>query len=111
MGKPKFEIFKGKNQEFYFHLKAGNGEIILASQKYTQKANAIKGIESVKNNSVSEVHFERKTSTNDKHYFVLNATNGQVVGTSQMYTSASARDHGIFSVHENANEAAVLDQS
>jgi uncharacterized protein YegP (UPF0339 family) len=30
----KFVIFKGKNGEDYFRLKAGNGEIILSSEGY-----------------------------------------------------------------------------
>ena len=40
MGKPKFEIFKGKDQQhFHFLLKAGNGEVILASHGFTTKVN------------------------------------------------------------------------
>ena len=27
MMNPKFEIFKGKDDHFFFHLKAGNGEV------------------------------------------------------------------------------------
>lgn len=33
----KFEIFKGKNGEFYFRGKAGNGEVIFLSEGYKQK--------------------------------------------------------------------------
>ncbi|PXX53936.1 hypothetical protein DFR70_12657 [Nocardia tenerifensis] len=45
----KFEIFEDKNDsKIYFHLKAPNGEIIAASQGYTTKAAAEKGITSVK---------------------------------------------------------------
>ena len=47
----KYEVFLGKDQQFYFHLKAANGEIILASEGYTQKHNAEKAIESVRLNS------------------------------------------------------------
>lgn len=109
MGKPKFEIFKGKNDEYYFHLKAGNGEVIIASQGYTVKANCKKGIHSVEENSKDEKHFEKLASKDGRFYFNLMATNGQIVGTSQMYTTASARDHGIHSVHENATEAETHD--
>lgn len=51
----KFEISKDKAGKFRFHLKAanGNGEIIAASQGYETKANAEKGIESVKTNAPS----------------------------------------------------------
>lgn len=49
----KFEISKDKAGEFRFHLKAANGEIIAARQGYETKANAEKGIESVKTNAPS----------------------------------------------------------
>lgn len=52
---PKFEIFKDKAGEFRFRLKARNGEIILASEGYTVKPSCIKGINSVRKNSDSDV--------------------------------------------------------
>ncbi len=109
MGQPKFEIFKGQNEHFYFHLKAGNGEIVLASQGYTTKANCQKGLHSVETNSVDETHFEKKKAKDGREYFVLMATNGQVIGNSQMYTTTSARDHGIHSVHDTASRAEIHD--
>jgi uncharacterized protein YegP (UPF0339 family) len=108
-GHPKFEIFKGQNDHFYFHLKAGNGEIVLASQGYTQKVNCQKGLHSVEENSVNESNFEKKQSKDEKYYFVLHAANKQIIGNSQMYTSSYAPDHGIHSVHDNATQAEVLD--
>lgn len=109
MGHSKFEIFKGTNEHFYFHLKAGNGEIILASQGYTTKANCQKGIHSVSVNSKNEENFTKKKAKDGKNYFVLMATNGQVIGNSQMYTTTSARDHGIRSVYQNATGAEIID--
>lgn len=47
----KFEISKDKSGKYRFHLKAANGEMIAASQGYETKANAEKGIESVKTNA------------------------------------------------------------
>ncbi len=41
--------------------------------------------------------------------FNLKAANHEVIGTSQVYTTASARDHGIASVKENAPKARVED--
>ena len=49
---PKFEIFKDKAGEFRFHLKAGNGEIIAVSEAYKAKDGCLKGIDSVKYNTV-----------------------------------------------------------
>lgn len=101
-----FELYTDKAGEFRFRLKAGNGEIILASEGYTAKASAMNGIESVKTNAVDDANFERKVS-DAGHSFNLLAANKQVVGTSQVYTSKGARDNGIESVRTNAPNAEV----
>ena len=111
MGKSKFEIFKGKDDHFFFHLKAGNGEVILASQGYTAKASCQNGVNSVAVNAKDEANFEKKTAKDGRHYFVLHAANKQIIGNSQMYTTSSARDKGIHSVHDNATNAEVIDQT
>ncbi|PBC51551.1 DUF1508 domain-containing protein [Rhodococcus sp. ACPA1] len=49
----KFELFKDAAGKFRFHLKAANGEIIAASQRYTAKAAAQTGIASIKDNAAS----------------------------------------------------------
>jgi len=103
----KFEVKTRKNGEFQFNLKAGNGQVILSSEGYTTKANCLKGIESVKKNAQDDIKFDRKTSTNGKHYFNLKATNGQIIGTSEMYESASGMENGIESVKKNAPDATV----
>lgn len=46
---------QGQVRGFRFRLKAGNGEPIATSESYTTKADALNGIESVKNNASSEV--------------------------------------------------------
>lgn len=43
----KIVIFKGKNKQWYFNIKASNGKIIATSEGYKQKASLIKGIKSV----------------------------------------------------------------
>lgn len=107
----KFVITKSANGEFRFKLKAGNGEPILSSEGYSAKAGCLNGIASVKTNAVIDDRYERKTSTNGKHYFNLKASNGQVIGTSEMYESSSSRDNGIASVKKNAPDAETDDQS
>lgn len=107
----KFVITKRANGEFQFNLKAGNGQVILASEGYTTKAACENGVESVRKNSQDEARFERLTSKNDKYYFLLKATNGQAIGSSEMYESVASRDNGIESVKKNAPDAEVDDQS
>jgi len=105
----KFMITKRSNDEFQFNLKANNGQTILASEGYTTKSACENGIESVKRNSQDDSKFDKKTSSNGKPYFNLKATNGQIIGTSEMYESTAARDNGIASVKTNAPHASVED--
>lgn len=107
----KFEIYADKAGEFRFRLKAGNGENILASEGYKQKASAENGIASIRSNASDDDRYERKETAAGKFMFNLKATNGQVIGTSQSYTSASGRDNGIESVKKNASDASVDDQA
>merc|ERR1719206_431430 len=73
----KFELFKSdKNDEFYFRLKASNGEIILASEGYKAKAGAENGISSVRENAANPERFEKRDNKNGVPYFVLKAGNG-----------------------------------
>ena len=103
----KFEIFQDSKNEYRFRLKAGNGQTILASEGYSAKAGCMKGIVSVRTNSQDDNRYERKKSTNGKHFFNLKASNGQVIGTSEMYESSSGMENGIASVKTNAPKATV----
>ena len=105
----KFEIYTNKSGEFRFRLKASNGQTILASEGYTTKAARDSGIESVRKNSQDEKRFVNGVSKSDQPYFNLTATNGQVIGKSEMYNSEAARDNGIESVMKNAPEAKVVE--
>lgn len=103
----KFEIKQRQNGEFQFNLKAGNGQVILSSQGYANKAGCQNGIDSVKSNSQNPERFDKKESSNGKHYFNLLAGNGQIIGSSEMYESIASRDNGIESVMKNAPDAGV----
>ena len=96
-----FELHKSGDQRFVFNLKADNHEIILTSQTYSTKQHAMDGIESVRKNSSSDAQYTRKHSTARQPYFVLNSTNGETIGSSQMYASAAAMESGIASVKES----------
>ncbi|HWW96419.1 MAG TPA: YegP family protein [Edaphobacter sp.] len=106
-----FEIKKAKDGEFFFHLKAANGQIILASEMYKEKSSAENGIASVKKNAPNAAHYERKDTKNGHYMFNLKAANHQVIGTSQTYKTAETRDEGIASVKANAPSAPVHDET
>lgn len=105
----KFEITTRKNDDFMFNLKAGNGQVILTSQGYSAKASCLNGVSSVQKNCLDDGRFDRKKSANNKHYFNLTSSNGQIIGTSEMYESAAGMENGIESVKNNAPEAKIED--
>ena len=107
----KFEIHKDKAGKHRFNLKAGNGQIILSSQGYESKSGCVNGIDSVKNNSQDDARYDRKTAKDGSPYFNLTATNGQIIGNSEMYSSAAAMENGIASIKKNAPDAEVEDHS
>jgi len=98
----KFQISKRVNGEYQFKLTASNGEIILVSEGYKTKTSCENGIKSVVKHSQLDSNFIRKTSSNGLFYFNLIATNGQTIGTSELYASEAGRESGIYSVKINA---------
>lgn len=107
----KFEITKDKSGKHRFNLKAGNGQIILSSQGYESKSGCTNGVESVRKNSQDDARFDRKTAKDGSPYFNLTSTNGQIIGNSEMYSTASAMENGVESVKKNAPDAEVVDNS
>ena len=107
----KFHLKKASDGQFHFNLKAGNGEIVLTSELYKTKDSALNGIESVRKNATRDGAFETKAASNGKAYFVLKASNGQVIGQSQQYTSEASAKQGIQSVTSQAPSATLDDES
>jgi uncharacterized protein len=106
----KFVIYKDNAGEFRFRLSTGDGQIILTSESYKTKARCITGIESVRKNSQTDDCFGRKDTESGKWMFNLKASNGRVIGTSEIYESEKARESGIASVINNAAKAKLDDQ-
>ncbi len=107
----KFEIKSSGSDKCMFNLKADNGQVILTSQAYASMDGCKNGIESVRKNSQNDAQFERKTAKDGSPFFTLNATNGQVIGKSEMYSSKEAMENGIASVKKNAPDAAIADNT
>lgn len=105
----KFELYKDKAGEFRFRLKAGNGEIILASEGYKAIGSAKNGIAAVQKNAGNDARYQRKETKTGMHRFNLRSGNHQVIGTSESYKSVSARENGIASVAKNAPDASIVD--
>ncbi|SPY33716.1 YegP family protein [Pasteurella canis] len=108
----KYQVFKSSsNGQFYFRLKASNGEIILSSEGYISKQGALNGIYSVQSHCPYDHYYIKRISVNDEYYFVLKAGNGEIIGCSEMYTTSLKRDQGIESVKINGTTTVIEDLS
>ena len=106
----KFEIFKSKkNGKFYFNLKAGNGQVVLSSQGYANKAGAKNGITSVQTNGNNLNNYESNVAKNGKHHFNLVSANKKIIGSSQMYASKDSMNKGIKAVVNASVKDTIVD--
>lgn len=108
MKNPKFVVFKSDvDGDYYFHLKAANGEIILNSEGYETKAGCLNGIQSVKINSRSDKNYRVKKARNGQHYFLIFAQNFLIIGQSEMYSTKQNAHKGIKAVQKVAETASI----
>ena len=104
-----FEIYRDSADNFRFRLKAPNSQIILASESYTTKASAKKGVASVKKHAPHKRYYRIKTASNGEPMFNLKAANHEIIGTSETYSSMVTCQHSMDSVKCYAPNASVVD--
>jgi uncharacterized protein len=100
----RFQVFEGADHKAYFHLRAANGEILLASQGYTTKAGALAGIASVKANGVKAESFEVFEACDGGWAVVLVSGNGEVIAQAETYASKSNATRAVSRMVEILNE-------
>lgn len=94
----QFQVFRGLDKAYYFHLRANNGEIVLQSEAYTNRTGAVNGATSVKSNGVNAARYQLLEASNGQWYFVLKAANGAVIGRGELYASKYNAQRGIETV-------------
>jgi uncharacterized protein YegP (UPF0339 family) len=97
----KYEISHSRGGENYFNLKATNGQVILSSVMYSSADECANAIVSARESCTDDNMYERKISSNNKHFFNLKASTGHVIGMSEMYESLANMEKGIASVKRN----------
>ncbi len=107
----KFQVFKSTfNNQYYFKLRARNGEPILSGEGYTTKQSCLNGIAAVKANAPYDSRYVRRDDWSN-YTFNLKAANGEIIGRSENYTTRTAREGGIEAVKRDAPGAPVEDFS
>ncbi|MFT8319746.1 MAG: YegP family protein [Bacillus sp. (in: firmicutes)] len=103
-----YVINKSSNGQYYFVLKASNGQVLVTSETYTTKSNCKNGISSVKINGKYDANYTRLISNNEQYYFVIKSSaNGQVLATSETYVTSQSRESGIASCKLNIDSQII----
>lgn len=102
-GRPYFEVQQNVAGDFFFNLHAANHQVILTSESYTSRTGALNGVLSVLDHGTRWSNYEQREARDGSHYFVLLASNGNVIGMSEMYSTRSNASRGLESVFENVD--------
>lgn len=87
----RFEVKTDAGGKQMFNLRAANGQVMLTSERYDSLAAALNGAFAVVDHGVSAARYEVRPVTGGGYYLNLTATNGQIIATSEIYsTQASA---------------------
>jgi uncharacterized protein YegP (UPF0339 family) len=114
--KAKYQVYKDVSGKFRFRLRAINNKIVAVSQAYESKKGCINGIESVQKNCKSSIEdktiegeripnpkYEIFADTSFHFRFNLIASNGEIILSSQGYTSKYGCIIGIEAVKKSCD--------
>lgn len=105
----RFAIKLDAGGKWYWNLHAKNGEIVLRSQRYDSKAAALNGAFSVADNGATAARYQvLPAASGGGYYFNLTATNGQIIGTSEIYASKANAERGRDAVVALVPQVALL---
>jgi uncharacterized protein len=94
----RFESFTGIDGQTYFHLVAGNGELVMQSEGYSSLEAAQKGVASVKDNGTLDGNYKVLQASDGEFYFNLVGANNKIIGSSEMYPNKSNAERAVTQV-------------
>lgn len=104
-----YQLTKSENNSYGFDLHAENGKTILSGEWCKSRYVALNAIEACRENSTLDYQYVFMNSDDGQPYFVLVAENGKVIGTSEMFATAFARENAVDSVKRNAASLIIKD--
>lgn len=103
----KFEIFKDSAGEWRFRLKAANHETIAASEGYTTRRSAERGIDAVRRYAPTDSAYQSYQDEAGEWRFRLKAKNHETIAVSEGYTTRQGLERGIAAMKRYAPTATV----
>lgn len=96
----RFEVFAGNDGQTYFRLRAGNGEIVLSSEGYSSKSNALNGVAVVEERGVDVASYYLVDVGDGAYTIELVAANGEVVAQGEVYASKANANRAVNRIAE-----------
>lgn len=103
-----YEIYE-EDGEWFFRLKASNGEVLLISQGYTSKSGCLSGLDTAKS-AIEEGAFTVTRDSQDRYQFKLYGSNNQALLTGQSYGSKDRAISAMNSVRRFGLKADIEEQ-
>ena len=93
----KFDLWQATDGQWHFHVKSGNGAILLTSEAYTSRTGAINGALSTMTNGVDTAQYKTVAAQNGGYLLHLVAANNEIISFSQVYATKSSATRAIGS--------------
>ena len=91
----RFDLVAAADGQVYFNLESGNGDILLYSEGYGDRAGALNGLLSVLDNGGLASRYSIDTGIDGEYVVNLKAGNGQVIASSAAYPIYSHAARGV----------------
>lgn len=118
----RFIVTKLSSGDYTFELRAGNGESIAISSTFPTKESCENIIDSIRRNANAQIEdrttakwkavpypkFEIYKDISGEYFFRLKSATGEVIATSESYTTKGACIKGIKSIGKNAPSCETL---
>jgi len=99
------------DDQFQFRLVHTNGDKLLMSKLYADKAAAEQAIKDVRVGSLMSNQIAKGQAENGNHYFVIKNGGGEVIAQSDLFDSEMTFDNTLHTVKDQACVAEVVDKT
>ena len=106
-----FVLKQSENGEVSFSFLNKDGEVLLISGIYDDKAMAEAAIKEVRVNSMMSQYLAAGKTKDGEQFFVIKGADGNVLVKSVLYTSQMVMDNALHSVRDNACIADITDMT
>ena len=104
----RFVVKRASSGAAVFTYEDSTHRVILQSQRYATAGAARGGIDSIRVNAVDDQRYERLIARSGHPYFNLKAANGEIIGTSVMFSSPQERHEAIEAMQRDAPGAPIV---